>query len=205
MKPKMRLRCDRCEKEFSLAQGERTVVSCPSCSCLLVVKECQIQKVVETTYKVSRPSPKEIILEPVLHSAKFRCLECAKIFVWEHDYRDATEKYTKPHCSLCSSPKVVALTPVVAALTQGQVSPKRLKLIRFVRRNFKVLQEIKAHLGGVPELLTRAALPEKIEKRFLRRIVSLTKDLLGTVESHANDRLRERIQEMGVEDGEDLI
>ena len=192
--------CDRCGAGFGYTGKQRTRVSCPACGAIIDVQVCLAQKQ-NPTFKVSRVSPSAMILEPEKLSGKYRCLKCAKLFVFEKDPGDT---YTKPHCSLCGHSEVVPLTPLarMEPVRPGSLLGKKTKLVRFVRRNFKALVEARTFFKGVEPMIKRLALPPKAEEKFLRISRNMIDAILTEAEAHKNELLRKRMTEMGVADGE---
>lgn len=200
-----RLACMRCGQEFDLHNLVAKVVSCPSCGSMLDVRASQIQRA-NPAFQVSKPSPKAVVLTPRAHTGEFRCLSCAKTFLWEKDFTDPKERYTKPYCPFCDSPDVLALTPLAAVRTQGDApGGKKAKLARFVRRNFKALCELRSHFKSSFDILGRTTLSPPLRGKMEVKLRAIYEEILGAVEMDANQRLDERMKAMGIADGDDIL
>lgn len=197
----LRIVCDTCGVEFNLAVSRkgRKQVSCPSCGRMLDV-ELLIIKKSNPTFKVKRTAT-GIVLEPTKLSGKFRCIACAKVFFFEKGTSEK-ERYTRPHCHLCGSPDVVALTPLARAEVEPvkPLTKAKVKILRFIRRNYKALTEIRAYFDGMDNMIRRAALPKEVEDALIEEGNALVEKVLDTVLEVADSRLNKRMKELGLKD-----
>lgn len=202
MKRPVLLKCGKCSAQFSITNVGKPTVSCPSCSCILSVPESSVGDAPREASPPRSGGSTPVIVRVSSHSAKFRCPACLKVFSQETGEQ---EKFKAPACPRCSSKITTPVTPIAAVRSRGTGDEKQEKMARFVRRNFKVLGEIRAHLAGFEDLLRRADLPEHTERKLIQRAQSLRVDVLATVESSANEKLKSRMRERGVAHGEDLL